>query len=188
VLNEIALFCGMFGTAWLALDVAKPKILENLSLAFKRLTEHNFNPFFLFKGALNEDDNKALSVVKSVGFYSSILIYCTIQYLYQPSEETLRLYSYVPLSIFGSMLIGYLLMGLNQTLGGIFITVPSYIMLPITYMFFLVFTVVSFFLQMFIKLFVAMENKWIGEHQAPRFLGLMLLFISFLLQFIAIKS
>jgi len=188
VLNEIALFCGMFGTAWLALDVAQPKILENLSLAFKRLTEHNFNPIFLFKETLNEDDNKALSVVKSVGFYSSILIFCAIQYFYQPNEETLRLYSYIPLSIFGSMLFGYLLMGLNQTVAGIFITVPSYIMLPITYMFFLVFTVISLFLQVFIKLFVTMENRWIGEHQAPRFLGLMLLFISFLLQFIALKS
>ncbi|MGK0270080.1 MAG: hypothetical protein ACI88H_000715 [Cocleimonas sp.] len=188
MLNEIALFCGMFGTAWLALDLAQPKILEDLSLAFKRLTEHNFNPIFLFKDVLSESDDKALLVVRSVGFYSSILIFCVIQYFYQPSEETLRYYSYIPLSIFGSMLLGYFLMSVNQTVAGLLISVPSYIMLPITYMFFLIFTVISWCLQMLIKQFVAMENKWIGEHQAPRFLGLILLFISFLLQFIALKS
>lgn len=188
MLNDIALVLGMIGTGWLALDVAKPEILKNMSTVFKQLTKHSFNPSFLWKKEFSETDHKTLSIIKIVGVWSLITVLAALQYTDYLSEQTLRQISYFPAALIGSVFIGSVLMGVSEKIAKILIVVPSYIILPVSLIYFFIFALVSIALQLFVKLFVSLEGKLIGTDQAPRFLGLVLIFTSFLLQFIALKS
>lgn len=188
MLNEIALLLGAIGTGRLALDVVKVDILKNLRNVFAELASHRLSPSIIFKDIYDEKDQYAISVIKSVGFYTSSITSLCLYLAYQPSDELIQKMMYYPLAVMIMMLIGYFIFSLSQKLGGWLISAATYLALPTIWVFMFVFSIVSWLLQFPIKFVIKQEEKWIGENQAPRFLGLLLLFLSFVMQFIAMKS
>ena len=186
--NEIALLLGAIGTGLLALDVVKADILMNLRNVFAKLASHRLSPSIIFKDNYDEEDQYAISVKKTVGFYTSIITALCLQLVYQPSDELIQKIMYYPLAVMIMMLVGYFVFSFSQKLGGWLISAGTYLALPTIWVFMFVFSIISWLLQFPIKFVIKQEEKWIGENQAPRFLGLLLLFLSFVLQFIAMKS
>lgn len=188
MLNEIALLLGAIGTGLLALDVVKAEILKNLRNVFAELASHRLSPSVIFKDHCDEKDQYAISVIKSVGLYTSIITALCLYFVYQSSDELIQKIMYYPLAVMIMMLAGYFIFSFSQKFGGWLISAGTYLALPTILAFMFVFSIVSWLLQFPIKFVVKQEEKWIGENQAPRFLGLLLLFLSFALQFIAMKS
>lgn len=188
MLNEIALLLGAIGTGLLALDVVKADILKNLRNVFAELASHRLSPSIIFKDNYDEKDKYAISVIKTVGFYTSSIATLFLYFLYQPSDELIQKIIFYPLAVMIIMLVGYFVFSFNQKLGGWLTSAGAYLALPTIWIFMFVFSIVSWLFQFPIKFVIKQEEKWIGENQAPRFLGLLLLFLSFVLQFIAMKS
>jgi hypothetical protein len=188
MLNEIALLLGAIGTGLLALDVVKAEILKSLRNIFAELASHRLSPSIIFKDDYDEKDHYAISVIKTVGFYTSSITALCLYLIYQPSDDLIQKIMYYPLSVMVMMLIGYFVMSISHKLGGWLISTGTYLALPTIWVFMFVFSVISWLFQLPIKFVVQQEEKWIGENQAPRVLGLFLLFLSFVLQFIAMKS
>lgn len=71
MINEVALLLGMLGTVMLALDVATPSILPNLSNSFRNFTKQNIFPRFLFRCGHEptDEDRENLSRISVIGFF-----------------------------------------------------------------------------------------------------------------------
>ncbi|MDN3556255.1 hypothetical protein [Halomonas maura] len=188
MLAQIAVLLGAIGTGMLALDVVKPKILASLRRAFGDMASHRLSPRFLFKREFDDKDHEALSAIKTVGFYGSVVATLCLYYFYEPSSDVVEKVMYYPLLIVGVMLTGFLVMNLSMRMGGWLISLGSYLALPLIYCFMVIFSIVSLVLQSPIKFVVDNEKIWFAENQAPRVLGLLLLFMSFVLQFFALKG
>lgn len=188
MLAQIAVLLGAIGTGMLALDVLKPEILASLRRAFEEMASHRFSPALLFKKEFDDKDHEALSAIKTVGFYGSIVAALCLYYFYGPSNDVVEKVMYYPLIIIGLMLAGFLIMNLSIRVGGWLISSGSYLALPLIYFFMMTFSIASLVLKSPIKFVVDNEQTWIAENQAPRVLGLLLLFMSFVLQFLALKG
>lgn len=188
MLAQIAVLLGAIGSGMLALDVVKPEILANLRRAFGEMASHRLSPAFLFKKEFDDKDHEALSVITTVGFYGSIVVLLCLYYFYGPNNDVVEKLMYYPLLIMGLMLSGFLIMNFSMKIGGWLISSGSYLALPLICCFMIAFAIVSLVLQSPIKFVVDNEKTWFAENQAPRVLGLLLLFISFVLQFLALKG
>ncbi|KZN70324.1 hypothetical protein [Pseudoalteromonas luteoviolacea] len=188
MLNELALFLGMIGTACMALDVAKADFLRNLSSVFKLFTKQNLKPAILFKKQFTDEDHKALSSLKKIGIVTSIALVLIFNSYLSDDNKVIEFISYIPFALLISSLIGCALFPKIEKLGALFISIPIYLILPVIYIFLFLSGIVSFLFQLLLKACVSLENNLIGENQAPRFLGLIFLFLSFLLQFIALRT
>ncbi|REL29354.1 hypothetical protein [Thalassotalea euphylliae] len=186
MISETAIFLGAFGTGLLALDVVKPKFLRKSRDLLSRVASHDLSPLILFKSEFDEKDHEAISVIKAIGFYVSLLSLFAVYIVYQPSDELIQRISYYPASSIGLMVIGYYLP--NVRIGGWLIATGTYMVTPLIFCFLFTYAALLSVLQLPIKLAMKTEEKWLGEDQAPRFLGYGILFISFILQFIALKS
>jgi hypothetical protein len=186
MLNDLAILFGAIGTGLLALDAVKPRFLKSSKELLAKVASHDLSPLILFRSNYDDRDYEALSVIKAVGFYVSLVSLILIYFIYQPSDELIQKIAYYPLSAIALMFMGYFLA--NFRLGGWLIAIATYMVTPLILAFLFVFSALSWCLQLPIKAAVHNEEKWFGEDQAPRVLGYGLLFSSFIFQFIALKS
>jgi hypothetical protein len=186
MLNELAILMGIFGTSLLALDAVKPKFLAESRDLLARIASHDLSPLILFKSEYDEKDYEALAIIKAVGFYVSIVAFATLYLIYRPSDELIQLATYYPASAVCLMVVGYYFP--SERVGGWLISFATYMVTPLILTFLFVFSFLSWLLQLPIRATIHQENKWLGKDQAPRVLGYVFLFSSFILQLIALKS
>lgn len=103
-------------------------------------------------------------------------------------ESILNSYVWVISIPFILALAGYGSLSFSEMFARILITSSTLLMLPFFYVFFIVFGLLGVALRLILLLIVSLENSVIGQEQSPRFLGLLILFLSFFLQLIALKS
>lgn len=190
MINEVALLLGMLGTVMLALDVATPSILPNLSNSFRNFTKQNIFPRFLFRCGHEptDEDRENLSRISVIGFFSLFVAFGVMRITLPELESILNSYAWVIGIPFLLALTGYGALNFSQILARILITSSTLLMLPFIYAFFIVFGFLGAVLRLILWPIVRLENSVIGQDQSPRFLGLLILFLSFFLQLIALKS
>jgi len=188
MINQLALLLGALGTVLLALDSAKPEIMTSLRNAMKKLAQQKLSPAFLYKSSLSETDTYSLSVTKSVGFYSALATGLTLYYLFQPSNEIIQRLFYYPASIVFLMMVGLLVSRVHIKYGGWFVSAGTYLALPLILGAMSIFFVYAWVVRIPVKIVLLQETMWLGENQASRTLGYLLLFFAFALQLYAAKN
>ncbi|MFN1584612.1 hypothetical protein [Vibrio rotiferianus] len=190
MINEVALLLGMLGTGMLALDVANPSILTSLSNSFRNFANQGIFPSFLFRCNYEptDEDREKLNRIRIIGFFSLLVAFGVMWVTFPELETILNSYAWVIGIPFILALAGYGALSFSQMLARILITSSTLLVLPFFYVFFIVFGILGVVLRLILLPIVSLENAVIGQEQSPRFLGLLILFLSFFLQLIALKS
>ncbi|EJG1536601.1 hypothetical protein ACEWBJ_22565 [Vibrio parahaemolyticus] len=190
MINEVALLLGMLGTGMLALDVATPSILTSLSNSFRNFANQSIFPRFLFRRNYEptDEDRENLNRIRIIGFFSLLVAFGVMWVAFPELESILNSYAWVISIPFILALAGYGALSFSEMFARILITSSTLLMLPFFYVFFIVFGILGVALRLILLPIVSLENSVIGQEQSPRFLGLLILFLSFFLQLIALKS
>ncbi|CAH7215439.1 hypothetical protein FB440_1362 [Vibrio crassostreae] len=186
-MNEVALLLGMLGTGMLALDVASPHILSELSNNFRSFTKDSTFPKFIFYKNYEptRKDRESLHRIVVIGMFSIFFSLAAGLVLFPELNDVLDSYLWVVSIPFLLFLLGYWSLSFSEKLGGLIITGSTMMILPFFYLFFIVFGTLGTIIGTILSPIVSLENSIIGKDQSPRLLGLLILFLSFFIQLVA---
>lgn len=182
MLNHIALTLGMLGTVWLALDVAEPKILRRINVYFKIIARLHFDFHIIWKKDLNSYDWKVIRVIKTMSaWFSGILLIIFYPALGNDSVV-------VKAAVYFIMVFCIIAILSQKTIESapklnlFLLSIAEKVTTPLLVSYFYIFSMVGVLMKFLSKTVLASEGHYLGKYQSPRFLGLVLLFFSFLLQ------
>lgn len=182
LLSKLGIFIDIIGTTLLALDVIKREYLRKLRHIFSNFSTLNISFSIIRKKELTGEDQLTLSVVKSIGIYFSFITLLILA-MFRVNDTILEYAFLYPISCLALSFIAQLLPPKLHSISRFLIWLSTWAITPIVYLVFFIFLLVSFILQAQIKFSIFLE-KWCEEDQAPRVLGLLVLFLGFVLQLI----
>ncbi|MCU8506112.1 hypothetical protein M2F98_21870 [Vibrio vulnificus] len=180
---HIALVFGMLGTLLLALDVAKSSILRRISIMFRLMKRVQFRFDVFFKDDLTKTEQTVFSTIKTLSVYSSLLGYLLFYPLLE-NESTHRTFVWIFFGVICFIAWFHLVIKIADHFP-LLLKVTNWVLNVVLFVYFVMFSLLGVLLQFIIGVCVSAEKEFIGTHQAPRFFGVLLLFVSFALQFLA---
>lgn len=188
MLNHIALILGMLGTGWLALDVAEPRILRKINVYFKIISRLKFDSHMIWRKDFNDYDFKITAVLKSMSTWFSLLLLILLYPFIDNDGFVVKSIVYFIMTFLIIAILSLQTIESFPKFSFFLLSVAEKIMTPLLVIYFYIFSTIGTLMKYFTKLVLASEGRYLGEYQSPRFLGLLLLFLSFFLQIFGSES
>lgn len=186
MLVKLSALLGAIGTGLLALDVARPDFLKVLRSSFGSFSNTKIKLSLIYKRQPTEEELQSISTIQTVGLFSVMMLFIVAYYILKPSNDAvnhyMRFVSIYPITYTVLIAIGFLLLKYGNNKGRHLVATATYLVLPSIIVAMAVFVILAWPIQFIVALTVRSEGRLIGENQAPRFLGLIILFASFVLQ------
>ncbi|WP_270943793.1 hypothetical protein [Vibrio parahaemolyticus] len=191
MLSYIALVLGLIGTVWLALDVAEPRILRKINVYFKIIARLKFDFRMIWKKELNDYDFKVISILKTMSLWVSIFVLLIFApELVQLNSEhiVVEIVTYFMLAFCITAFLSLNTIESAPRFSLFLLSLAEKVITPLLIAYFYIFSAVGIVIKHVSRVTLASEGRYLGKYQSPRFLGLVLLFLSFLLQLWGLES
>ncbi|MBM4969086.1 hypothetical protein HYO26_22935 [Vibrio parahaemolyticus] len=188
MLNYIALVLGLVGTVWLALDVAEPRILRKINVYFKIIARLKFDFRMIWKKELNDYDFKVISVLKTMSLWVSTFVLLIFAPELNSENIVVKVVTYFMLAFSITAFLSLNTIESAPRFSLFLLSLAEKVTTPLLIAYFYIFSTVGIVIKHVSKATLAAEGRYLGKYQSPRFVGLVLLFLSFLLQLWGLES
>lgn len=190
---KLGLLIDIIGVILISIDMLKIEIQMKIYGYFKSADSISFDKL-LSKDRLSEEDLKAHNTLFVIGSVFLMVTFLICQISGVVNENTIREIDYYVMVVFNGLFCWILVYGIIQLLVYKFqvlqsfnkiLRLATYMIIPILYIYLIVFTLFSLFSKIFINIINKLEQLYFKE-QSLRIFGLLLLIIGFMLQFISL--
>lgn len=184
MIEHAVVVLGMLGTGLLALDIVRPQLLRLINLHFIMVSrlKFSFRIFWKPNDQLTKGERRVIkAIIKLSGYTFALLLLFSYPFL----SWDYQLSNYVKFGILALLALPVLagsLVHVANDVSVFLVRVINAVSVPGLALYFYFFLFVGVVYQLVIRRVFSVQRAYLARHQAPRFLGLVLLFCSFFLQ------